>query len=62
MTDKLKLEHHLKHLEEKHKQIDKQIAEGYSHYLSDPNLTKMKQDRLNIKRQIEETKEKIKGL
>lgn len=62
MTDKLKLEHHLKHLEEKHKQIDKQIAEGYSHYLSDPNLIKMKQDRLNLKRQIEETREKIKGL
>mgnify|MGYP003347231437 CR=1 FL=1 len=57
--DKLKLEHHLTHLEDKHLQLEKKINEGYSHYLSDSGLMKMKQEKLNIKRQIEETKEKI---
>lgn len=57
--DKLSLEHHIKHLEEHHTKLEKQIAEGFSHYLDDEHLGKLKHERLITKRQIEDTREKL---
>ena len=57
--DRNSLEHHIKHLEEHHHKLDKAIKEGYSHYMSDEGLAKMKQEKAHIRRQLEETKEKL---
>lgn len=56
------LEHHLIHLKERHAELDKKIKDGYTHYLADKNLGKMKQEKLIIKRQIEEVKNKLNTL
>ena len=54
--DKTKLENHL---EQHHANLDKQIKEGYTNYLDDQFLGKTKHEKLQIKRQIEETREKL---
>jgi hypothetical protein len=53
--DRTKLEHHLKHLEERHAELEKKIKEGYSHYLDDAHLGKIKHEKLGIKRDIGKT-------
>lgn len=57
--DATKLQHHIAHLEEKHRLLKQKIADGVTHYLDDAHLGKMKQEKLQIKRQLEETKEKL---
>lgn len=39
-----------------HAKLESQIAEGYSNYLSDPHLTKLKQEKRFIKMEIEKIK------
>jgi hypothetical protein len=56
------LKHHLAHLREQHAEIDKKIKEGYSHYITDKNLSKMKFEKAGIKRKIAAIQEKIKDL
>ena len=53
--NKEKLQHHLKHLEERHAELEKKIKDGYSHYLDDMHLGKIKHDKLGIKRDISKT-------
>ena len=53
--DRTKLEHHLKHLEERHAELEKKIKDGYSHYLDDAHLGKIKHEKLGIKRDIGKT-------
>lgn len=55
------LEHELVRLEKSHKALDENIARGYTNYLDDVFLTKMKQEKLIVKRQIEETREKLRN-
>ena len=50
--NKEKLEHHLKHLQERHTQLEKKIKDGYSHYLDDEHLGKIKHEKLGVKREI----------
>jgi len=50
--NKEKLQHHLKHLEERHAELEKKINDGYSHYLDDMHLGKIKHEKLGIKRDI----------
>ena len=40
----------------KHKTLDKDIKRGYSNYINDEHLKKMKYEKLNIKQQIEKLK------
>ena len=49
---KEKLEHHLKHLEERHAELEKKIKDGYTHYLDDEHLSKIKHEKLGVKREI----------
>ena len=49
---------HLEQLELRHRELDRLIKEGYTNYVADENLTKMKQEKLQLKRQIEELKKK----
>ena len=53
--NKEKLQHHLKHLEERHSELEKKIKDGYSHYLDDMYLGKIKHEKLGIKRDIGKT-------
>jgi hypothetical protein len=53
--NKEKLQHHLKHLEERHSELEKKIKDGYTHYLDDMHLGKIKHEKLGIKRDIEKT-------
>ena len=50
--NKEKLQHHLKHLEERHSELEKKIKDGYSHYLDDEHLGKIKHEKLGVKREI----------
>lgn len=50
---------HLEQLELKHQELDKKIKEGYTNYLDDSSLHKMKQEKLHIKDQIEQVKKKV---
>ena len=53
--NKEKLQYHLKHLEERHAELEKKIKDGYSHYLDDMHLGKIKHEKLGIKRDIGKT-------
>jgi len=57
--DKTKLEHHIKHLEQRHAELDKKVRDGYSHYLTDKNLSKIKFEKAAVKCELETTKEKL---
>ena len=57
--NKEKLQHHLKHLEDRHAELEKKIKDGYSHYLDDIHLGKIKHEKLGVKRDIENTKKKL---
>ena len=50
--NKEKLQHHLIHLEERHVELEKKITDGYTHYLDDEHLSKIKHEKLGIKREI----------
>ena len=50
--NKEKLKHHLKHLQERHAELEKKIKDGYTHYLDDEHLSKIKHEKLGVKREI----------
>ena len=50
---------HLEELELRHRELDKKIKEGYTDYLDDASLHKMKQEKLQIKDRIERLKQKV---
>ena len=52
MSSKEKLEHHLKHLQERHAELEKKIKDGQTHYLDDEHLGKIKHEKLGVKREI----------
>jgi hypothetical protein len=58
-VNKDKLQHHLKHLEERHSELEKKIKDGYSHYLDDMHLGKIKHEKLGVKREITQTKKQL---
>ena len=49
------MQHHLKHLEERHAELEKKIKDGYSHNLDDVHLGKIKHEKLGVKRDIGKT-------
>ena len=57
--NKEKLQHHLKHLEERHAELEKKITDGYTHYLDDEHLSKIKHEKLGVKRQITEIQKQL---
>lgn len=56
-----KLEYDLIRLEKRHTMLDTNIARGYTNYLDDVNLHKMKQEKAIVKRQIEETRHRLRN-
>lgn len=57
--DQTQLYSHLERLERHHHTLDQNITEGFTFYLDDATLSKMKQERLMVKRQIVELKEQL---
>jgi uncharacterized protein YdcH (DUF465 family) len=56
-----RLEHDLIRLQNRHKELDESIARGYTNYLGDKHLNKMKQEKLIVKRQLEETYNRLRN-
>lgn len=59
MITKQKLQHHIKHLEQLHETIDKQIEAEFKLYGSQAVVTRMKKEKLRLKDEIEKTKVKL---
>ena len=57
--NKEKLEHHLKHLQERHAELDRKIKDGYTHYLDDEHLGKIKHEKLGVKREIVQVEKQL---
>jgi hypothetical protein len=57
--DKEKLKYHLKHLIERHVELEKKIKDGYTHYLDDEHLGKIKHEKLLVKREITKTEKQL---
>ncbi len=49
----------IKHLEERHKELEYSIAWGYSSYLNDTDMGKMKKEKLMIKDRIEQLRNEL---
>ena len=59
MVNRITLELELKELQAHHKTLDENIKRGYTNYISDAHLGKMKQEKLMIKRRIVAIEEKL---
>jgi hypothetical protein len=59
MCNRVTLENELAELEDIHRRLDENIKRSYTNYLDDASLGKMKQEKLIIKRSIEDIKAKL---
>ena len=59
--DKLSIKHHIKHLEDQHKQLDGRLLEASIHH-DDKLAIDIKKEKLKIKDEIEKFKVKLKAL
>ena len=50
---------HLEALKMKHKDLDKQCSLGYSNYLNDNDLNKMKTEKAHIKAEIQQLEQEL---
>jgi hypothetical protein len=57
--DRIQLEDELLELEQHHRRLDESIKRGYTNYLDDASLGKMKQEKLSIKRSIETIRKQL---
>jgi len=59
MSSREKLKHYLKQLQERHAELEKKITDGYTHYLDDQHLSKIKHEKLGVKREITQTEKQL---
>lgn len=59
MENRIALEDELNELEQIHARLDENVRRGYTNYLDDASLGKMKQEKLHVKREIENIKRKL---
>jgi hypothetical protein len=57
--NKSSIEHHVKHLEEKHRELDQKIKIEYIKYGSDSVVHNMKKQKLHLKEEIERYKRQL---
>ena len=60
MCNRVTLELELKELQARHKTLDENVKRGYTNYIGDQHLGKMKQEKLELKRRIVEIETKLK--
>jgi hypothetical protein len=59
IMDKVKIEHHIKHLEQQHKNVDNLIKDSVKHYGNDAEVAGLKKKKLKLKDEIESFKKQI---
>ena len=59
MEQRIALEDELEELEQVHRRLDNQIERGYTNYMDDADLSKIKQQKLIVKRNIENIRKKL---
>lgn len=59
MMDSLKIEHHIKHLEDKHKDLEIKLREEEKKYGNDEKVRNLKKQKLKLKDEIEFNKNLI---
>jgi hypothetical protein len=59
MQQRITLEDELEELEQVHQTLDNQIVRGYTNYMDDLDLSKMKQQKLIVKRSIEKIRNEL---
>jgi hypothetical protein len=62
MITREKLQNHIKHLQEKHDILDKEIKDAYMDNVGDLEIEKMKKQKLKMKDEIESCKKQINEL
>ena len=62
MLTKEKLQHHITHLEEQHRTLDKEITELDCHYDESVECHNLKKKRLRLKDEIEKCKRQLSSL
>jgi hypothetical protein len=60
--NELSIKHHIKHLEDMHKDLDKQVQEDYKHFGNDNLVSVLKKKKLQIKDDIERLKRQLETL
>jgi hypothetical protein len=55
------IESHYKSLIQRHAELEKKIKEGYSNYLDDEHLGKIKHEKLLLKREIFKIEKQLQG-
>jgi len=59
IMDKVKIEHHIKHLEEQHNKLDKEIIKEETNYGNCAVISILKKKKLKLKDEIEGFKKQI---
>jgi hypothetical protein len=59
MMTKEKMQHHISHLQEQHRAIDKEITEMDCHWDESPECHDLKKKRLKLKDEIERCKKQL---
>jgi len=59
MSSVEKLKHHLEHLKEKHKVLNRKVEEAYNHYDADEKIKMLKLEKLKLRREMFECEQKI---
>ncbi len=54
-----KIEHHIKHLQKKHDELDRLIQEEYDRYQDDKAVSNLKKEKLQLKDEIEKFKKDL---
>ena len=54
-----KIQHHIKHLEEMHKNVDNLIKDSIKHYGNDAEVAQLKKKKLKLKDEIESFKKQL---
>ena len=62
MITREKLIHHIETMRERHDELDKQIKELYEHHANDLKVEELKEKKLKLKDEIEQTSSKLKKI
>lgn len=57
--DKVKIEHHIKHLEQLHKKVDVELIKEQPFFNNDVKVSDLKKQKLKLRDEIESLKKKI---
>jgi hypothetical protein len=59
IMDREKIQHHIKHLQKKHDELDQLIQEEFNRYQDDRAVINLKKEKLILKEEIEKFKKDI---